>query len=47
MSALIGLPERTWIDGVETGQLSVLDRGLQYGDGLLRPWPPPAGGCGS
>jgi 4-amino-4-deoxychorismate lyase len=44
MSALIGLPERTWIDGVETGQLSVLDRGLQYGDGLFETMAAPGGG---
>jgi 4-amino-4-deoxychorismate lyase len=43
MSALTGLPERTWVDGVETGQVTVLDRGLQYGDGLFETMAAPCG----
>lgn len=45
MSALAGLPERTWVDGVETAQVSVLDRGLQYGDGLFETMAAPEGGA--
>jgi 4-amino-4-deoxychorismate lyase len=44
MSALLGLPERTWIDGVETAQVSLLDRGLQYGDGLFETMAAPGAG---
>lgn len=29
------MPERVLIDGIETTQLDVMDRGLQYGDGLF------------
>ena len=43
MSALTGLPERTWVDGTETGEVSVLDRGLHYGDGLFETMAAPDG----
>jgi 4-amino-4-deoxychorismate lyase len=29
------LPERSWVDGREAGEISALDRGLHYGDGLF------------
>jgi 4-amino-4-deoxychorismate lyase len=38
-----GAPERTWVDGVETSHVSVLDRGLQYGDGLFETMAAPGG----
>jgi len=43
VSTPAGLPERTWVDGVETGHSSVLDRGLQYGDGLFETMAAPRG----
>ncbi len=44
MSALGGLPERTWVDGAESAQVSLLERGLQYGDGLFETMASPGGG---
>jgi 4-amino-4-deoxychorismate lyase len=43
VSAFAGLPERTWVNGTETGEVSVLDRGLQYGDGLFETMAAPGG----
>jgi 4-amino-4-deoxychorismate lyase len=43
MSGPAGLPVRTWVDGVETGHVSVRDRGLQYGDGLFETMAAPGG----
>lgn len=43
MSGTQGSPERTWVDGAETGQASVLDRGLHYGDGLFETMAAPRG----
>jgi 4-amino-4-deoxychorismate lyase len=43
VSAFTGLPERTWVNGTETGEVSVLDRGLQYGDGLFETMAAPGG----
>ena len=35
MTSAATLPERTWVDGQEGATVALLDRGLQYGDGLF------------
>ena len=35
MSAPGGLPDAAWVDGAPAGEVSALDRGLHYGDGLF------------
>ncbi len=35
MTGDAGLPERSWVDGREAPGIALLDRGLQYGDGLF------------
>ena len=35
MNPAPGEPERAWVDGIEASTVSVLDRGLQYGDGVF------------
>jgi 4-amino-4-deoxychorismate lyase len=43
VSGYPGLPERTWVDGVLRADVSVLDRGLHYGDGLFETLAAPGG----